>query len=104
MRHEIIYMGILGLSSLLPACSGCGSAKSTAEEIAAARNAGYSRAIELSDGAATDTLFIENTLLDVRERETRLRSNGHGDAADAYIGSFIATLDSVNPSLASILR
>lgn len=104
MRPNIIFIGTMGLSCLLSGCSSCGSTKSTAEEIAAARNAGHSSAIELTEGATTDTLFIENTLLDVRERETRLRSNGHGDAADAYIESFIATLDSVNPSLASILR
>ena len=104
MRHYPIYTVTLALSFLLSGCSSCGSSKSTDEELAAARNAGHSRAIELAEGAATDTLFIENTLIDVRERETRLRATGHEDAADAYIESFLTTLDSVNPSLAIIIR
>lgn len=90
--------------SLMQGCAGCGSPKSSREELSAAQAAGHSRALELSADTTIDTLLIETTLLEVRERETRLRSHGHNDAADAYIASFLATLDSVNPNLAATLR
>ena len=65
---------------------------------------GQERAIELKADTSLDTLRIESILIDVREREQRLRTKGHNRIADAYIESFLLTLDSVNPALAAELR
>lgn len=89
----------------MTSCSGCGGEKhATAEEINAAQTAGAARARELTPDMNSDTLALENALLDIRERETRLRSQGHDDVADTFIESFLATLDSVNPALAHDLH
>lgn len=76
----------------------------TKEDMSAAREAGRQRAMELTPATAADTMLTEIKLLDVRERENRLRSQGLNQLADTYIESFLATLDSVNPQLAEHLR
>lgn len=88
---------------MMVSCSG--DRKASKEEVAKAYEMGRERAIELSPSAVgNDTLAIESTLLDVREREQRLRHAGYNDMADSYINGFTETLDSVNPSLATELR
>ncbi len=88
----------------LHSCSGCSSHSTTQEERNGARDAGFNRALELAADVHPDTLTIEQVLLDVREREHRLRSAGYDEMADTYIDTFLATLDSVNPSLAAHLK
>ena len=87
----------------LAACNS-GGIKVTKEDMSAAREAGRQRAMELTPATAADTMLTEIKLLDVRERENRLRSQGMNQLADTYIESFLATLDSVNPQLAEYLR
>lgn len=91
---------------LFPSLLSCSDSKEVKEQIATATIVGRERALELKNGAPIleDTMEIENLLLDVREREHRLRARGHNKVADAYIHSFLHTLDSVNPSLASALK
>lgn len=87
------------------ALTSCGDTREVQEQLTAARDMGHRRALELAaDVVGTDTVMMTNTLIDVRERETRLRTRGHDKVADAYIISFLATLDSVNPSLAAAIR
>lgn len=109
MRHShittrLLYIGL----SFLPAISAltsCGDPHQTREQIATATDMGRQRALQLSpESIGKDTVALQNTLLDVREREHRLRSRGHDRVADAYINSFLSTLDSVNPSLAATIR
>lgn len=85
------------------ALTGCGS-KEKRNEIDTARRMGHSQAMELSDGIPLDSIEMEMLLIDVRTRETALRSRGHEKIADAYLESFLSTLDSVNPSLARSLK
>ncbi len=68
------------------------------------REMGHKRALEFSPAITLDTCRMEAMLIDIREREQRLRATGHTKAADAYMDSFLSTLDSVNPSLASQLK
>ena len=49
-------------------------------------------------------MFVERTLIDVREREQRLRNEGADDLADRYIKGFINCLDSVNPGIAAQIK
>ena len=84
-------------------CSGSAD-KASPEDLSAASEIGRQRALEFTPDAIKDTFQIESKLIDIRERENRLRSGGMNSVADAYISSFLATLDSVNPSLASELR
>lgn len=86
------------------AVAGCSDGKQTKETIEGAGQMGHERAMELKTGAPLDTMQIEAVLLDVREREHRLRTRGYDRVADAYIEAFLATLDSVNPSLSQELR
>lgn len=83
--------------------AGCGkSGKATAEDLQAARNRARTQAVELA--SKTDTLLIENILIDVRERETFLRNHGHEDVADTYVETFLEVLDSVSPAIAAELH
>ena len=84
-NYKIIL--ITALTSILTLCTGCGK---------------KGKAIELS--AQTDTMRIENILLEVRERENYMRHHGYSDVADIYIETFLATLDSVSPAIAKELR
>lgn len=103
MRKFFSIVAIFFTTSILLSCS---DSKEVKEQIATATVVGHERALELKEGAEIlqDTMEIENLLLDVREREHRLRARGHDKVADAYIKSFLATLDSVNPSLATALK
>lgn len=92
------------ITACLHSCSGCNGHSITSEERDGARYAGLNRALELAADLHPDTLTIEHVLLDVREREHRLRSAGYDEIADTYIDTFLATLDSVNPSLAAHLK
>ena len=75
-------------------------------DLEAVRQAGVDRALELASGTqtSTDTMKMEVALIDFRSREQRMRDEGYPDAADAFVDAFIATLDSVNPSLAAELK
>ena len=92
--------------AMLYGCTGCGTSRhASPEEMDAARLMAHTRAMELApDQIQSDTLAIENALIDIRERETRLRSAGYDDVADEFIATFLTTLDSINPSLARELR
>lgn len=82
----------------------CGS-KERHTEIETARRMGHNQAMELATGAIPlDTIDIEIMLIDVRARENALRKRGHDKIADAYISSFLATLDSVNTPLSAQLK
>lgn len=99
---KIQYAGIcLGIAMT---CTGCSDSRQMKEDLRTAERMGHERAIELREDAKLDTMQIESALLDVRSRENRLRAGGHDRVADAYINSFLATLDSVNPSLAAELH
>ena len=101
-----IFHSLSFLTLLLIASTSCsGGKKASSEDIANAAALGRERALELAPPAiGQDTLAIESILLDVREREHRLRTRGYDRVADAYIEAFLATLDSVNPSLSQELR
>lgn len=100
-NYKIIL--ITALTSILTLCTGCGNkGKASPEDLQAACNKARSLAIELS--AQTDTMRIENILLEVRERENYMRHHGYSDVADVYIETFLATLDSVSPAIAKELR
>lgn len=101
------YIPQISVSAILLATimsAGCSDSKQMKEDLRMAGEMGHERAMELKENPRLDTMIIESTLLDVRSREHRLRAEGHERVADAYIGAFMQTLDSVNPSLASELR
>jgi len=103
--HIIETIAIATIVFLCNCCSGCNSKqRATPEELEAANAMARSRAMELKPVEKPDTMLIENILIDIRERETRLRANGHDDVADELIGTFLSTLDSINPSLANELK
>lgn len=111
MKHPAISRIITSIAIaavILPALSaysGChGAHHASQEELAAAEQAGRTRALELTPELNSDTLALENALIDIRERETRLRTHGHDDVADIFIETFLTTLDSVNPALANELN
>ena len=104
-KRRYFAAGMTAMLLAAAAFSSCGDSRATQEQISAASDTGRQRALEFSPEAiGTDTAAMTIMLLDVRERETRLRSNGHDKAADAYINAFLSTLDSVNPSLATEIR
>lgn len=82
----------------------CGKKHASAEELVLAENMGRQRAMELKHNVFIDTMFVERTLIDVREREQRLRNEGADDLADRYIKGFINCLDSVNPGIAAQIK
>lgn len=101
-RNSIsLHLIAVTLCSIL--CS-CGDSRETKENIAGASRIGHERALELAPERKLDAMQIESIILDVREREHRLRNLGENKVADAYISSFLNTLDSINPSLAEQLR
>lgn len=98
----IITVCLVGLSTLT-SCSKCGSGRrATSAELIEAQTMGRQRAINLV--GVTDTLALEQELLDIRAREHALRTKGYDDVADSFIDSFTATLDSVCPALAAELH
>lgn len=101
-----IFHSLSFLILLLIASTSCSTdKKASSEDIAKAAALGRERALELAPPAiGQDTLAMESILLDVREREERLRRAGYNDMADSYIDGFLQTLDSVNPALASEIR
>lgn len=100
----LLYLFIL---CIVAGCfAGC-SGRSTAdvnEETEMAREFGHTQAMRLKFGIITDTIEIEKILIDVRVREQALRTRGEDKLADCYVESFLATLDSVNPPLRSLLQ
>ena len=107
MTAKIRHIIPLLLSALFiaTALASCGPSREEREQVTAASEMGRTRALELStDAVGNDSIKMATTLLDIRERETRLRAKGYDKAADAYISSFLATLDSVNPSLSASIR
>lgn len=88
---------------LLMSLAACGkSHKASPEDHQAARDRARSQAVELA--SKTDTMQMENILIEVRERETYLRTHGHDDVADTYIDTFLEVLDSVSPAISAQLR
>ncbi len=105
--YKNIFNTAACIAAIIPffiALIGCSDSKQMKENLEGARRMGQERAIELKADTSLDTLRIESILIDVREREQRLRTKGHNRIADAYIESFLLKLDSVNPALAAELR
>ena len=102
-KHMLPAIALWAVAALTALSAGCSSGHASKSDLRHARANGHERALEFSN-LAMDTLRMEMLLLDIRERETRLRANGYDDAADAFIESFLATLDSVQPALAAELR
>lgn len=89
--------------SVMMVCTSCGNAhKASPEDMQTARDKARSLAKEVA--VQTDTLRIETLLIEVRERESALRKHGYEDVADTYLETFMATLDSLRPSLAAELQ
>lgn len=84
--------------------TGCRGSRERSIEMETAEHMGHVQAIEFSEAMQLDTLTLETMLIDVRSREATLRRHGNHKVADAYLNSFLSTLDSVNPSLSEILR
>lgn len=103
LRRSLPIFFAASVLATISSCSGNG-VKVTKEDLTAARDSGRKRAIELAEKTGLDTLTMEMKLLDIREREHRLRLQGLNQVADAYIESFLSTLDSVNPSLSETIR
>lgn len=70
-------------------------------ESRAAVMCGREHALKLAPSETIDSMEMEKILIDVKVRESALRAEGEENLADSYIESFMATLDSVNPSLRS---
>lgn len=89
--------------SFLCACGGSGGrdASHIENESRAAVICGREQALQLASSEGLDSMEMEKILIDVRVRESALRAEGEDALADSYIGSFLATLDSVNPALRS---
>lgn len=92
------------VAGMLIYMTSCGKKHASAEELIQAENMGRQRALELKHNVFIDTMFVERTLIDVREREQRLRNEGADDLADRYIEGFITCLDSVNPGIAAQIK
>lgn len=79
------------------------------ENLVAAREMARMRAMQFSTDTIplvtmADSARVAVELMDVRAREHKLRSLGHSLVAKVYMETFLATLDTVNPSLAKELR
>lgn len=98
LMFSLLFMG--AVSIVLTGCTGSG--KASPEDLETARERARSQALELV--TLTDTMLMESMLIDVRERETYLRNHNMSDVADTYVETFLSTLDSVSPSIASELR
>lgn len=95
------------IAALIPAAFltvACSGKEEHRQENNLAEDMGRKQALELSEEIAGDTLRAELLIIDVRAREAELRRRGAGKVADSYIGSFLHTLDSVNPALAAELQ
>jgi hypothetical protein len=97
--YKAIYM--CALCAVACACSGSEKrdSKEVAEETVAAQALGRQQALMLDDENQIDSVEIQKILIDVRVRESQLRNEGEDELADSFIEAFLATLDSVNPSL-----
>ena len=95
---------MVSLLFLMASVASCGDTEKKRREESAAVVLGRAQALELSAEFHLDTVEIETLLNDVRSREAELRRRGHSRVADTYLATFLSTLDSVNPSLASELR
>ena len=92
--YKNIFNTAACIAAIIPffiALIGCSDSKQMKENLEGARRMGQERAIELKADTSLDTLRIESILIDNR-------------IADAYIESFLLTLDYVNPALAAELR
>lgn len=96
------------MASILSSCSSDNRSHADhQEEDQLAIDYGRIHALKLSvdsiGDSPEDTIAMERVLIDVRVRETTLRNHGEDHLADIYIEAFLSTLDSVNPSLRSLL-
>ena len=113
---KIFYTSVLLFiaTMALTTSTSCSGKSESRENLEAACSAGRQRALALHPDSIArtaprgvemaDNPALQSTLLDIRRREAALREAGHPRAAEAYISSFLATLDSVNPALAADLR
>ena len=84
---------------LLPiAVQSCSGEKVSKEDLATAREMGHKRALEFSPAITLDTCRMEAMLIDIREREQRLRATGHTKAADAYKDSCLSLIHISEPT------
>lgn len=90
------YIPVILLATIMTAC-GCTSGDSMSDE---ARRFGIEDARELGNSNNENLLELQNRLLKIRAIETRLRQNGHQEAADIYITSFENTIKTEFPTLA----
>lgn len=96
---------IIILLALLPLLfTNCKGSKERRIEIETAQHMGHVQAIEFDEKMQLDTLTLETMLIDVSSKEATLRRHGHDKVADAYVESFLSTLDSVNPALSDMIR
>ena len=112
---KIFYTSVLlFIATMALTTTSCSGKSESRENLDAACSAGRQRALALHPDSIArtaprgvemaDNPALQSTLLDIRRREAALRESGHPRAAEAYISSFLATLDSVNPALAADLR
>lgn len=101
MRDYTVKTLLLCLLSLACGCSSTEKrdTQEVDEELMEAARCGRLQALRLSPAATLDSMEMERVIIDVRVREAALRRENEDALADRYIESFIATLDSVNPSL-----
>lgn len=83
--------------TLCTACSGESALVSKAKEEGAAA------AHELIDNMPMQEIDMQNRLLMVMNNEYELRRDGHPEAAEAYMNSFVETIASQSDSLSTIL-
>lgn len=92
------FIGLMTVS--LFSCGSSNEGNENASEIEAAMMMGRDEARHLVNRKWTDTLELQNYILEARAKQSELVMQGHKKSAEAFDSAFVSTVKSVDPELA----
>lgn len=95
----IIAASVVALASCTVAC-GNNKAQESEADIEAAMMMGREAARTLVNRKWTDTIELQNYVLEARAKQSELVMAGRPKGAEAFDSAFVTTVKTVNPSLA----
>ena len=103
-RIKIITGFAILLSVILGSCAGTEHTEAVTAEITAAQMEGRRAAGEILGPEWKDSVKLQTKLLELKVRQSKYIIDGKPECAEAFDSTFISTIRSVNPDLASKLK
>lgn len=106
LAKQIIQKSILpvALSMLLFSCGGDKASEENSEELSIAENAGREAARKLLAFEWSDSLELQNKLLEIKAEQSKFIMAGKEKSSEVYMQAFYSMLNSVDPEMAEMLN